>query len=237
MIYEREHDDLVNDSDVNMAIWGIFLHTTLRAAVYLGQDHDANFHYMNNNLGNSVELLFHETGKLISEQKEITGVSTVDFKDATWILTSLLCEKAYRITNAKTNVFSDSVLCVGKMGDDLVRKTITSTIESNRRHADEFEWKILPGIKTLGLLLQKIQSPMRDLQCKPEHFTDRIIFMSMYNDIEWGAKGNEARCEDISQTVADYARKFPRGHWSFLGAGSEKKWYGTYTNRPDGSWN
>ena len=60
--------------------------------------------------------------------------------------------------------------------------------------------------------------------------------LSMYNDFEWRAKGNEERCEYNSQTVANYARKFPRGHWSFLGPGSEKKWYGTYTDKPNGSW-
>ena len=62
--------------------------------------------------------LFHETEKLISEHEEITGVSTKDFHDATWMSTSLLCEKASRITNATTYVFSDSVHCVGKVGDD-----------------------------------------------------------------------------------------------------------------------
>ena len=46
----------------------------------------------------------------------------------------------------------------------------------------EFEWTIFPGIELLDLLV-KIQSLMRDLQCEPEHFKDRIIFMSMYNDI------------------------------------------------------
>ena len=51
----------------------------------------------------------------------------------------------------------------------------------------EFEWKIFPGIMTLGL------------------FNDTIIFMSMYNDIERGAKGNKERCEHNSQTVANYA--------------------------------
>ena len=56
--------------------------------------------------------LFNETGKLISEQKEITGVSTIKLKDATWMSTSLLCEKVYQITNAKAYVFSDSVLWV-----------------------------------------------------------------------------------------------------------------------------
>ena len=61
-------------------------------------------------------------------------------------------------------------------------------------------------------------------------------FMSMYNDIEWDRKETKDICEHKSQAVADYARKFPRGHWSFLGPGSEKKWYGIYTGRPDGSW-
>ena len=41
-IYGREHDDLMDDLDVNLTIWGIFLKTTLRAAVHLGQDYDAN---------------------------------------------------------------------------------------------------------------------------------------------------------------------------------------------------
>ena len=67
-----------------MAICGIFLNATLRAAVYLGQDYEANLLYVKNNLWNSVGLLFHETGKLISEQKEVTGVRTMKFKDATW---------------------------------------------------------------------------------------------------------------------------------------------------------
>ena len=69
-----------------------------------------------------------------------------------------------------------------------VKKTITFK-DMNRLGGlpTEFEWKIFPGITTLGLL-EKIQSLIRDLQCEPEHFTDRIIFMSMYNDIVWKAK-------------------------------------------------
>ena len=51
-------------------------------------------------------------------KKEITCVSTVGFKDATWMSTRLLCEKAYQNTNAETYVSSDSVPCVGKMRDE-----------------------------------------------------------------------------------------------------------------------
>ena len=47
----------------------------------------------------------------------------------------------------------------------------------------EFEWKIFAGITALGLL-EKVQKLIADLQCEPEHFKGRTIFMSMFNDIE-----------------------------------------------------
>ena len=85
----------------------------------------------------------------------------------------------------------------------------------------EFEWKVLPRIHYAG---------------HPEQFKDRIIFMSVYNDIFWWDKGNTEKCEKYSVTVANYAHRFPLGRWSFLGPGSEKKWYGTYSDKPDGDW-
>ena len=114
----REHDDPMNDVDVNMAIWGIFLNATLQAAVYLGQDYETNLRYVKNHLWNSVKHLFNETEKLISGQIEITGANTINFRELTWMSTRLLCSKAYQYTNAKACVFSGSVLSVGKMGDD-----------------------------------------------------------------------------------------------------------------------
>ena len=58
--------------------------------------------------------------------------------------------------------------------------------------------------------------------------------MSMYNDIVWGEEGNSKICEDNSRTVANHARRFQRGRWSFLGPGSEKKWYRTCSDKLDG---
>ena len=64
---------------------------------------------------------------------------------------------------------------------------------------------------------------MAELKCELEQFQGRIIFMSMFNDIVWGEKGNEDHCMANSMNVATYARKFPLGCWSFLG--------------PNGDWN
>ena len=66
----------MNDLDVNMAFWCMFLNATLRAAVHLGEDYEVNLRYVKNNLWNSVGQLFRETGKLISDQNEITDIRT-----------------------------------------------------------------------------------------------------------------------------------------------------------------
>ena len=99
----------------------------------------------------------------------------------------------------------------------------------------EFEWKIFQGFTTLGIL-EEFQKIMTELECELEQFKGRIIFMSMFNDIVWDAKGNEEICANNSETIKQYAQRFLGGHWSFLGPGSEDKWYGTYTDKPDGSW-
>ena len=52
----------------------------------------------------------------------------------------------------------------------------------------DFEWKIFPGFNTVAIL-NEIQQMMGELQCEPENFTGRIIFMSMFNDFVWDAKG------------------------------------------------
>ena len=51
---------------------------------------------------------------------------------------------------------------------------------------------------------------------EPEKFTDRIIFMSMFNDINWTRKGNDGICISISEEVQEYAKRFSQEHWTFL---------------------
>ena len=65
---------------------------------------------------------------------------------------------------------------------------------------------------------------------------DRIIFMSMYNDIVWEKKEIRKDVNTIHRQLHNMLVNFPRCHWSFSGLGSEKKWYVTYTDKPDGSW-
>ena len=82
----------------------------------------------------------------------------------------------------------------------------------------------------------KVQELLSRLSVTPEKITGRIIFMSMFNDISWGSKDNKKECESNAQLVSLYAKRFGAGQWSFLGPGSEKKWYSTHVDRPQGEW-
>ena len=99
----------------------------------------------------------------------------------------------------------------------------------------EFEWNIFPGFTTLQLS-HKVQELLLRLGETPENFTGRIISMSMFNDISWRSKDNKKECESNAQLVSLCAKRFGKGQWSFLGPGSEKKWYSISEDSPQGEW-
>ena len=57
--------------------------------------------------------------------------------------------------------------------------------------------------------------------------------MSMFNNISCDKKNNEEECMANAKVVSIYAKKFGIRQWSFIGSGSEKKWYSA-ENSPQG---
>ena len=119
--YDRKPTDDLKDVDVNTVIWCIFMSVTLQAAVHLGQDYSQNLRSTKNQPLKSVEQLFQTTEKLIKDQVEITSLSTIDWNQPVWREPSLLCDRAVRIMKSKTNVISDSVLCLGGISPEPVQ--------------------------------------------------------------------------------------------------------------------
>ena len=214
--------DQMKNLDVNTAIWGILRSVDLQAAVHLGKD--------------CTEKLDRPkvTQRLITDQTEITGLTTIDWQQPMWRETTLLTDRAVQFATARRYVFSDSAMS-WKARLNGFWKHVISTIWIVSKGNNWNSSGNFPGFTTLGIL-EEIQKFMIELHCEPEQFEGKIIFMSMYNDIFCRELGNTEKCETISVTNANYARRFPLGRWSFLGPGSEKKWYGTCSGKPDGKW-
>ena len=85
-------------------------------------------------------------------------------------------------------------------------------------------------------MLQEILQDLKRKSIEPEELTDRIMFMSMFNDIDRTKKGNDEICISNAHKVKDYTIRFLQGHWTFPGPGSEKIWYGGSSYPPNGEW-
>ena len=61
----------------------------------------------------SLRQLFQVTERLITDQTEIAGLTTIDWQQPMWRETTLLTDRAVQFATAKTYVFFDSVPCLG----------------------------------------------------------------------------------------------------------------------------
>ena len=166
--------------------------STLEASVFMVKKYSDSLHSIKNTEHLTIKQMFEKSEKLKTEQSdEIYGVNTTNWGDSAWKHLSLVGgEKVISLSRAKGYVFSDSVLCLGKMSENPTSNTVWEDkltwfkSSSEYRLLDtidgepmEFEWNIFPGFATLQFL--------SNMSTEPEDFTGRIIFMSMFNDISW----------------------------------------------------
>ena len=195
--------DATKDSDEHSVIWGMFISSTLQASAFMGKNYSDNLHSINNTEDLTMKQMFDISEKLIIEQSdEIYGISTSNWEDSSWKYLSLVGdEEVISLLHTKVfYVFSDSVLCLGKMNENpqsnIAREDRLTWFKSSPEYRAldridgepiEFDWNIFPGFTTLQLC-SKVQELLSRLSVLPEKFTGRMIFMSMFNDISWGSK-------------------------------------------------
>ena len=192
--------------------------------------------------------MFDVTAQMVNNQEEINGLDKILWGKNSWTNLSLIGEEAViNLQSTKVYVFSDSVLCLGKVfqhpESNEAWKNRVAGIRSEKSYRDydaisgestEFEWNIFPGF-TMLQLSDKIKDLLSDLGQTAENFTGRILIMSMFNDISCDRKGNKDECLANAGVVKVLARKFGIGQRSFIGPVSGKKWYSS-ENSPQGAW-
>ena len=104
------------DQRANLQIWRLFfMSTTMKVVIHLGHNyHEHLTTYRNTNF--ELKTLLDITQKLSLNQKhEILNVSTMELQFTPWMRSALLHDKAPKCGKAKVHVYSDSVLCLGRM--------------------------------------------------------------------------------------------------------------------------
>ena len=158
---------------------GYILSVTLQAAVNLGIDNTENLRSTKNQPKKSLRQLFQVTQYLITDQTEITGITTIDWLQRMWRETTLLTDRAVQFATAKTYVFSDTVLCLGGITTEPV-KAWESKIKcffletrfflrlgSDRRGTNGIRVENFPRIDYIGRLDEIQKTMISELKCEP----------------------------------------------------------------------
>ena len=166
---QKRISNLAGEGEEHSMIWGMFMAVTMESAVFMGK----NFQHNQNSIANTADLtlkqLFDISAKLVTEQDEISGLETIGWEKHSWKYLSLIGdERIINLQRTKVYVFSDSVLCLGKIhshpeSNEAWKKRIEGVMtEESYRDYDgisgeptEFEWNIVTGFTTLQLCDQK----------------------------------------------------------------------------------
>ena len=228
---QKRMSNVAESGEEHSIIWGMFMAATMNAATFMGKNFSTIQSFIKNYEDLTLKQMFDVTAQLVNDQEEINCLDKIQWEKDSWKRLSLIGdETVINLQSTKVYVFSDSVLCLGRIlqhpDSNEAWKNRIAGVQSGRSYRDydgingestEFEWNIFPGFTTLQLC-----GKINDL-------------MSMFNDISCDRKGNKDECLANAGVVKVFARKFGVGQWSFIGPGSEKKWYSA-ENSPQGAW-
>ena len=215
----------------------------------MGKNYQDNQNSIMNTTDLTLKKMFDLSTRLVSEQDEISALETIGWDNRSWKNLSLIGDE--RVINLqRTNVyfFSGAVLCLGKIHQNPQSNHAweqrlgwlkSSPTYRNFDRIDgkpmEFEWNMFPAFNMLHLN-EEVKSLLLRLDETPENFTGRILFTSMFNDISCGTKDNTTECLANAKLVSLCAKRFGKGQRSFIGPGSEKKWFSFSEDSPQGEW-
>ena len=192
--------------------------------------------------------MFDVTTQLVNNQEEISCLDKILYRKNSWTHLSLINDAVViNLQSTKVYVFSDSVLSLGKVLQhpkcNEAWKNRVAGIRAERSYRDydaingestEFDWNIFPRFTTLQLC-NKVSDLLSSMGQTPESFKERILLMSMFNDIFCDRYDNKDECLRNANVVKTFAGRFGFGQWSFIRPGSEKKWFPS-ENSPQGTW-
>ena len=192
--------------------------TTLNAATFMGKNFSTMQSVVKNYESLTLKQMFDVTAQIVNNEEEITGLDKILYQKNSWTQLSLINDPVIiNLQSTKVYVFSDSVLCLGKVLQhpecNVAWKNRVAGVRAEKSYRDfdaingestEFEWNIFPGFTTLQLC-DRISDLLSSLGQTPESSTGRILFMSMFNDIFCDTYDNKDEClrnADIVKTFA-----------------------------------
>ena len=103
---------------INVLIWGMFMSSSMEAAIHLGPNYLTNSEIYNKTKFEQIGCVFNIAEKLVMEHsEEILNVKCLEYSSPSWARSVLANDQAIKWAKAKVCVYADTVPCVGQMKD------------------------------------------------------------------------------------------------------------------------
>ena len=155
---QKRMSNIAESGDEHSIIWRMFMATTLNAATFVGKNFSTIHSVVKNHENLTLKQMFDVTAQLMNNQEEINCLDKILWEKNSWTRLSLIGdETVINLQSTTVYVFSDSVLCLGKVlqhpKSNEAWKNRVAGVRSERSYRDfdaingestEFEWNIFP---------------------------------------------------------------------------------------------
>ena len=185
----------------NVLIWRMFMSSSMKAAIHLGPNYLTNVEiYKNTNFEEDWKFIQYYSevdngtfwrnseckmaGKFISSLDEMSIIS--------WSSDQMGKSKSVRLCKFRSMSWTDEWQqrsdrrWEGQVEELKMYPSYQEAVGIDGEPI-ELEWNIFPGFSSLWIC-QRIQEDLKRKKIKPEEFMDEIIFISMFNDIDWSER-------------------------------------------------
>ena len=113
---QKRMSNVADSGEEHSIIWGMFMAATMNAATFMRKNFSTIQNFIMNSRDLTLKQMFDITAKLVGEQEEINNVDKIHWEKHSWKHLSLIGdETVINLHRAKVYVFSDSVLCLGRV--------------------------------------------------------------------------------------------------------------------------
>ena len=113
---QKRMSNVAESGEEHSKIWGMFMAATMNAATFTGKNFSTIQNFIMNSEDLTLKQMFDVTAQLVNDQEEIHCLDKIHCGKILWRQMSLIGdETVINLQRTKVYVFSDSVLCLGRI--------------------------------------------------------------------------------------------------------------------------
>ena len=113
---QKRMSNVADSGEEHSIIWVMFMAATMNAATFMGKNFSTIQSFVKNYEDLTLKQMFDVTAQLVNNQEEIHGLDKIHWRKDSWRQLSLIGdETVINLQRTKVYVFSDSVLCLGRI--------------------------------------------------------------------------------------------------------------------------